>query len=73
MEQGTTLQQMLDLAIKSTETDKDAVASFVTAFIQKQAQDLENTKDVAKKLSDGLKKYKNAHANLKSALSAVDE
>jgi len=68
-----TLQSLLEQAIKVTSNEQEAVGAFVTMFAMKQATEIESTKEAARKLGEGLKKYRTAHNNLKAALQAVDE
>jgi hypothetical protein len=45
----------------------------LTTLAQKQAVDLKEAQEAARKLGEGLKKYKAAHTNLKKALEGVEE
>ena len=47
--------------------------AFATALAQKQAAEKQEAQDAARKLGEGLKKYKAAHSNLKKALEGVEE
>lgn len=45
----------------------------LTTLAQKQALDLKEAQEAARKLGEGLKKYKAAHSSLKKALEGVEE
>ena len=45
----------------------------LTTLAQKQAVDLKEAQEAARKLGEGLKKYKAAHSSLKKALEGVEE
>ena len=75
-----TLNALLEQAIKETKTDQEAVGQFITLYILQQGQELaETTKELtetkvmAKKLGEGVKKYKTALTNLKTVLSSTEE
>jgi len=74
------LQSLLDQSEKETSTPTEAVATFVQKYTNWQeqlqvetARELAETREMAKKLGEGVKKYKNALDNLKKVLSSTDE
>jgi ferritin len=73
MEENKNLEELLAAARKNSDTDEQTFLRFVELYTIQQREELENVKEIARKLSEGLKKYKNAHANLKNALAQVEE
>ena len=74
------LQSLLDQSEKETSTPTEAVVTFVQKYTNWQeqlqvetARELAETREMAKKLGEGVKKYKNALDNLKKVLSSTDE
>jgi len=75
-----TLNALLEQAIKETKSDQEAVGQFVALYVQQQGQELAETakeltetKVMAKKLGEGVKKYKAALTNLKTVLSSTED
>jgi len=75
-----TLNALLEQAIKETNSDQEAVSRFVALYVQQLGQELaESTKELtetkvmAKKLGEGVKKYKAALTNLKTVLSSTED
>ena len=75
-----TLNALLEQAIKETKSDQESVVQFVALYVQQQSQELTETvkeltetKVMAKKLGEGVKKYKAALTNLKTVLSSTED
>jgi hypothetical protein len=74
------LTKLLEEAVSASKTDAEAFLSFTKSYheslhtqLQKTTSELAETKDVAKKLAEGVKKYKGALTNLQKVLASANE
>lgn len=80
MEITTNLTEAFEQAVKSSKTEQQVALRFTEYMFQLQQQttesvqkELSDTKEMVKKLGEGVKKYKTALDNLKSVLSTTEE
>ena len=74
------LTSLLEQAVSNSETDAQAFLTFTKSYyenleqqLQKTTAELSETKDMAKKLAEGVKKYKGALSNLQKILASTNE
>jgi hypothetical protein len=74
------LTSLLEQAVQNSETDSEAYMTFTRLYheslqnqLQKTTTELSETKDMAKKLAEGVKKYKGALTNLQKILATANE
>lgn len=85
--ESSNLTSLLERAVAESSNDAEAFLKFTESYqsslcavnqelnaqLQKTQQELSDTKDMAKKLAEGVKKYKGALNNLQKVLSSANE